>query len=78
MGDRENKMLAYATESCLDVEGFELHFDSLFSDGRGLAFPCDAAGRVEMDRMSARARANYLYARAVIGREYRFPAVRRA
>lgn len=55
---------------------FELRFDSLFTEGRGLAFPCDAQGQVDLDALSERARCNYLYARAVVGREYRTPAVR--
>lgn len=56
---------------------YELRFESMFVEGRGLAFPCDAEGRVDIDRLSERARANYLYARAVVGREYRCPTVRR-
>lgn len=55
---------------------YELRFQSLFDDGRGLAFPCDASGRVDLDALSERARLNYLYARAVIGREYAVPSVR--
>ena len=57
---------------------YELRFASLFVEGRGLAFPCDAAGHVDLDRLSDRARSNYLYARAVVGREYRHPAVQRS
>ena len=57
---------------------FELRFQSLFNDGRALAFPCDAAGRVELDALSERARSNYFYARTVIGREFAFPAVQPA
>ena len=53
-----------------------LRFDSLFSEGRGLAFPCDAAGHVDIDRLSERARNNYFYARTVVGREFATPAVR--
>lgn len=55
---------------------FELRFDSLFIEGRGFSFPCDAQGRVQIDALSARARDNYLFARAVVGREFRTPAVR--
>lgn len=58
------------------VADYELRFDSLFIEGRGLAFPCDASGQVHLDRLSERARNNYLYARAVVGREYRSPLVR--
>lgn len=56
--------------------GYEIRFQSLFKEGRALSFPCDANGRVEMDRLSDRARDNYLYARAVVGREYATPCVR--
>jgi hypothetical protein len=53
----------------------ELLFRSLFKAGRALAFPCDARGCVDMDRLSERARHNYLYARTVVGREYAAPLV---
>ncbi|HZE91504.1 MAG TPA: hypothetical protein VE029_07335 [Rhizobacter sp.] len=55
--------------------GYEIRFQSLFHEGRALAFPCDAQGHVQIDRLSDRARTNYLYARAVVGREYATPAV---
>ena len=58
-------------------DSYELRFQSLFDDGRGFAFPCDEAGHVDMDTLSQRALQNYLYARAVIGREFSMPAVRR-
>ena len=56
---------------------YEVRFCSLFNAGRALAFPCDAAGRVQLDELSERARNNYLYARAVVGREFAPPEVRR-
>jgi len=52
-----------------------LRFQSLFDPGRFYAFPCDAAGNVDMDTLSDKARHNYLYARTVIGREFSHPAV---
>lgn len=55
---------------------YELRFASLFDEGRGLSFPCDAQGHVDLDALSGRARLNYLYARTVIGREFSMPAVR--
>jgi hypothetical protein len=55
---------------------FELCFQSLFDSGRGYAFPCDPTGQVDLDQLSDRARNNYLFARAVVGRELAFPAVR--
>jgi hypothetical protein len=54
---------------------YELRYRSLVHEGRALSFPCDAAGRVELDALSERARVNYFYARAVVGREYATPAV---
>jgi hypothetical protein len=55
---------------------YELRFSSLFNDGRGFSFPCDEAGSVDIDRLSERERSNYLFARAVIGREFAFPRIR--
>jgi hypothetical protein len=54
---------------------YELRFRSLFDHGRGYSFPCDGRGQVDMDGMSERARNNYLYARAMVGRELACPAV---
>jgi hypothetical protein len=53
---------------------YELRFSSLFSGGQDLTFPCDAQGQVEIGRLSERSRNNYLYARAVIGREFLAPS----
>lgn len=53
----------------------ELRFQSLFDAGKALAFPCDERGNVALDQLSPRALTNYLFARAVIGREYATPAV---
>ena len=58
------------------VAQFELRFQSLFDGGRGYAFPCDPEGHVDLDRLSDRARHNYLYARALVGRDLSIPAVR--
>ena len=58
------------------VARFELCFESLFSAGRGFAFPCDPHGRVDFDVVSERTRNNYLFARAMVGREYALPVVR--
>ena len=53
----------------------QLCFRSLFHSGRGYAFPCDPQGQVDLDNMSERARNNYFYARAMVGRELSAPAV---
>ena len=55
---------------------FMLRFDPLFGVGPALSFPCDADGRVDLDSLAERARCNYFYARAVIGRQFGMPAVR--
>lgn len=54
---------------------YELRFESLLGTGCGMAFPCDSAGKVDLDTLSDRRRNNYLYARAVIGIEFATPAV---
>jgi hypothetical protein len=54
---------------------FELRFQSLLDPGRAYAFPCDAAGRVDMDALGERTRNSYLYARTVVGREFSMPQV---
>jgi hypothetical protein len=57
------------------VRDFELRFQCLFDTGRGYAFPCDAAGHVDLDALGERALNRYLYARTVIGREFAMPKV---
>jgi hypothetical protein len=57
---------------------YEIRFQSLFHEGRALCFPCDEQGQVAMDGLSERARDNYFYARAVVGREYAYPCVQPA
>jgi hypothetical protein len=57
------------------MDSYEIRFQSLFKEGRALCFPCDERGQVSMDLLSERARENYLYARAVVGREFAYPSV---
>ncbi|HXD41500.1 MAG TPA: hypothetical protein VN649_13100 [Ramlibacter sp.] len=57
---------------------FELRFQSLFDSGRGYSFPCDPNGQVDLGLLSDRERNNYLFARAMVGRELAVPAVRPA
>jgi hypothetical protein len=54
---------------------FEVWFESLFNNGRGLAFPCDEAGHVDINSLSERGRSNYFFARTMLGREYATPRV---
>ena len=67
-------MNAHSQTAC--SSSYEIRFQSLFNEGRALSFPCDAEGHVVLDSLSDQARDNYLYARAVVGREYAFPCVR--
>ena len=55
---------------------FEIRFQPLFHEGRALAFLCDSGGHVDLDAVSERERNNYLFARAMVGREYAIPQVR--
>lgn len=56
---------------------FELRFVSLFNPGRGLSFPCDASGRVDVEALSEQARQNLVQARSTVGRDYCTPQVLR-
>jgi len=58
-----------------DRARFELCFRPLLAEGHSLAFPCDAAGRVDMDALSDAAREIYLYARTVVGCQYSRPVI---
>ena len=57
-------------------QAFELRFQSLFDTDKALAFPCTANGEVDLDTLSECARRDYLFARAVVGRLFEWPAVR--
>ena len=64
-----------ATNATTPSSRFEIRFDSLFNEGRGLVFPCHEDGQVDIDALSERSRSNYLFARAMLGREYATPRV---
>jgi len=57
------------------ANSFRLCFRSLIDSGTAYAFPCDGNGRVDLDGLSEPARNDYLYARAMVGREVAAPAV---
>ena len=54
---------------------YELRYTSLFNRGYEYVFPCDAAGKVDINRLSERARNNYLYVRAALKAEMSAPVV---
>ena len=56
---------------CTDI----IKFQSLFNARQFLVFLYDADGHVPLDDLSGRAREHYFYARAVVGREFAFPAI---
>ena len=58
-----------------DEARFELRYQSLSPHRCGFAFPCDAQGQVNLDELSESARENYLYARAMVGRDLLQPQV---
>lgn len=70
--------LDHAAVQTAHSAGFELRFQSLFSEGRAMSFPCNEVGSVNMDKLSERARDNYFSARALVGRDYAYPVVRRS
>jgi hypothetical protein len=64
---------ALPPESC----AYQLCYRSLFETGRGFSFPCDAQGHVDLDSLPDRARNNYLFCRATVGREVQLPSLTR-
>jgi hypothetical protein len=65
-----------APPTCIrDAREYQLRFQSLFRDGYGLAFPCDADGHVDLEGLPEGARRNYLRTSAAIGREFSHPVV---
>jgi hypothetical protein len=60
-----------ASNTCL----CQVRFASLFAPGRSLAFPCDAQGHVDLDALPDRARHNYLFARAMVGKDFARPCI---
>lgn len=60
------------------VSHYELHYARLLGVGRSFVFPCDAAGNVEVNSLTERARENYLLARSAVGVELSLPTVRAA
>jgi hypothetical protein len=77
VADSECILHRHSTEASMNQSScqFQLQFRSLFSSGRGYAFPCDPSGQVDLDQLNERARSNYLYARAMVGRELSWPDV---
>ena len=55
----------------------QLRFESLYNPGRGVAFPCDERGEVDLSTLTERMRNAYLGARHLIGREYLCPSIER-
>lgn len=72
-----NSRFAALEDAPMPVE-HELLFASLYHPGRGIAVPCDADGRVDLDHLTERLRNAYFGARALVGREYAYPTVHRA
>jgi hypothetical protein len=73
----EESAMHTSSTHCDTHSEFQLRFQSLFDAGRGYAFPCDAAGQVDLDALGDRVRISYLYARTVVGREFAAPFVTR-
>lgn len=73
---RSAQSTPYTSPGGKETGTFLLHFSSFFHPGREFAVPCDEHGQVNLDDMSERVRNNYLYARAMLGREFAWPIVR--
>jgi hypothetical protein len=67
--------LEHSSRFSATLASYELRFQSLFNARCGYVFPCDAQGKVAIDELCERRRDNYLYARAMVGRELSTPVV---
>ena len=67
--------MSTASASRTEEARFELRYRSVSPHRCGFAFPCDARGHVNLDALSELARENYLYARAMVGRDLLQPQV---
>lgn len=54
---------------------FQLWFKPLSIAAPALAFACDSSGHVDLDLLDRRERLNYLFARTLVGRDFRRPTV---
>ena len=68
-------IMTHDSHSSTSTAAFELYFPSLRLSTPALSFPCDAGGDVWLDTLGERARDNYLFARALMGRDYGMPTV---
>ncbi|SCK24859.1 hypothetical protein VAR608DRAFT_1982 [Variovorax sp. HW608] len=59
----------------MDRTQYELRYQSLSDAGRALAFQCDADGRVDLNALGRATFNDYLYARALVGRDFDFPCI---
>lgn len=57
------------------VHAFEIRFRSRQLRGRTLAFPCDAAGNVDLDSLDDEGKRDYLFARIMCRRDCIDPEV---
>jgi hypothetical protein len=60
----------FFAKSPVGKPGVELRFLPRGEDMRCLVFQCDAAGHVDIDELSEHERIEYLFARALRGRDY--------
>lgn len=63
------------TESRISAAAFELRYAAAGAGCTSYAFPCDAQGHVDLDALSPHDRTEYLFARAMAGREVAWPVV---
>ncbi|HET9642298.1 MAG TPA: hypothetical protein VFP68_02830 [Burkholderiaceae bacterium] len=63
------------TSGSRDHTPYQLRFRSLRHADVAVAFPCDEAGHVDLDALSAPDRNDYFFARTVIGCDFSSPTV---
>jgi hypothetical protein len=54
---------------------YQIRFEPLQTAARALTFRCDVHGHVELDALGETARIEYLFARALVGRDFARPSI---
>lgn len=54
---------------------YELHFAATHAGGHEYTFPCDEGGHVDLNALTEHDKVEYLFARAMVGRDLARPVV---
>jgi hypothetical protein len=74
-GDKHSCAVPEALEVDMTPTAYEIQYQPLTDQQGPMRFPCDGQGHVDLDGLSPQAAENYLFARAMVGRDFALPEV---